>query len=88
MNLKTFIWILYLTFVVLVSSVFSQTPRMRQGHGMGMRPWDEGARCWKASELNLSPDQMKGYSLIQQHYIRESQLLRAQLFVKWLELRE
>lgn len=53
-----------------------------------MRPWRGEARCWRASDLNLSTEQAKELEQIQQTYFRESQLLRAQLFSKRLELRE
>ena len=44
--------------------------------------------CWRASELNLTPEQKKGLEEIQQSHFREAQLLRAQLFTKQLEFRE
>jgi Spy/CpxP family protein refolding chaperone len=55
---------------------------------MGMRPWKGEGPCWSASELNLSQEQRKGLDLNQQTYLREAQLIRAQLFTKRLELRE
>jgi hypothetical protein len=55
---------------------------------MGMRRWRGESPCWKASELNLSNEQKKGLDLIQETYFRETQLIRAQLFTKRLELRE
>ena len=67
---------------------FSQGPGMKHGPGMGMRPWKGEGPCWSASELNLSQEQRKGLDLIQQTYLREAQLIRAQLFTKRLELRE
>jgi hypothetical protein len=76
------------TFLFFLSSAYSQTPEIRPGPGMGMRQWKEEPRCWRVSELNLSPNQIKELDLIQQHYIRETQFLRAKLFVKWFELRE
>ena len=54
----------------------------------GMRPWRKDARCGMASELNLSPEQTKGLNLLQQTYLREMQLLRAQLITRRLEFRE
>ncbi len=53
-----------------------------------MKQWKKEARCWRASELNLASEQAKGLDLIQQTYLRETQLLRVQLFSKRLELRE
>ncbi len=62
--------------------------RNETGPGMGMRHWRGENRGWRASELNLSSEQTKELDLIQQTYFRETQLLRAQLFSKRLELRE
>ena len=56
--------------------------------GMGMRKWRGEGPCRRASDLNLSQEQMKSLELIQQTYFREAQLLRAQLFTRRLELRE
>jgi len=53
-----------------------------------MRPWRGEAQCWRALDLNLSSEQSKEINLIQQAYLKETQLLRAQLFAKRLELRE
>jgi Spy/CpxP family protein refolding chaperone len=55
---------------------------------MGMRNWRGEATCWRASDLDLSQEQRKSLELIQQAYVRETQLLRAQLFTRRLELRE
>jgi len=55
---------------------------------MGMRRWRGEAPCGKASDLDLSPEQRKNFELIQRAYFRETQLLRAQLFTRRLELRE
>jgi hypothetical protein len=48
-------------------------------------PWNGGSErgpCWRAFDLNLSPDQVKGLEQIQQTYLRETQLLRAEIFLK------
>ena len=77
--------ILAILFILLISpspSSYSQPP------GVGMKPWRAEANCWKASELNLSQEQMKGLDTLQQAFFREAQLLRIQLFSKRLELRE
>lgn len=58
------------------------------GPGMGMRHWRAADRGCRASEMNLSSAQIKELESIQQAYYRETQLLRAQLFSKRLELRE
>jgi Spy/CpxP family protein refolding chaperone len=55
---------------------------------MGMRPWRKDVRCGRASELNLTSEQAKGLNLLQQTYLREMQLLRAQLITRRLEFRE
>src|SRR4030042_3247551 len=80
--------IFLLLFVLFTSPAFSQPSGMRMGPGMGMTHWRGENRGWRASELNLSSDQAKELDLIQQTYFRETQLLRAQLFSKRLELRE
>jgi hypothetical protein len=88
MKRKIMTFVLFFSFFLLLSPAYPQTPGRKHGPGMGMRPWKEEPRCWSVSDLNLSPDQMKELDVIQQHYLQETQLLRAQLFVKWLELRE
>jgi len=55
---------------------------------MGMRPWRGEDECWRASELILSPDQSKGLELIVRDYFRETQVLRAELISKRLEIRD
>ena len=82
MKLKTSIFLSCFILILMTSPSFSQPP------GMGMKKWRGEGPCWSASELNLSPEQKKGLSLIQQTYFREAQLIRAQLFTKRLELRE
>jgi hypothetical protein len=76
--MKFRIFILFLIFVSLLPVLSFSQPR----------PWRKDARCWGASELNLSPDQAKGLDLLQQTYLKETQLLRAQLVTKRLEFRE
>lgn len=63
-------------------------PIFSYGQPMGMRPWRKDVRCWRASELNLSPEQAKGLTLIQETYFKETQLLRAQLITRRVEFRE
>ncbi len=55
---------------------------------MEMRYWRGENRGSRASELNLSPEQVKELDIIQQAHFRETQLLRGQLLSKRLELRE
>jgi Spy/CpxP family protein refolding chaperone len=69
-------------------SVFATSPSFSQPPGMGMGKWRGEAPCWRASDLDLSQEQRKNLELIQQAYFRETQLLRAQLFTRRLELRE
>ena len=84
------ILILFFCFLFFLkpSSSFSQSPGMKIDPGMRVKPWKGEIRCWKASDLNLSTDQMKGLTLIQQAYFRDTFLLRTELFSKHLELRE
>ena len=89
--MKSAIILLFTSFffaILLTSPSFPQGSGMRHGPGMGMRPWKGEGPCWNASELNLSQEQRKGLDLTQQTYLREAQLIRAQLFTKHLELRE
>ena len=79
MRLKITVFSLILIFLLPIPS-FSQS--------MGMRPWRKDARCWRASELNLSSEQARGLNLLLQTYLEETQLLRAQLVTKRIELRE
>ncbi len=55
---------------------------------MGMRYWRGENRCLKASDLNLSPDQLKTLETIRQNYFQEAHRLRGDLFSKRLEFRE
>src|SRR4030043_755658 len=89
--MKSTIILLFTSFffaILLTSPSFPQGSGMRHGPGMGMRPWKGEGPCWNASELNLSQEQRKGLDLIQQTYFQDTQLIRAQLFTKRLELRE
>ncbi len=63
-------------------------PIVSNAQPMGMRPWKRDPFCGKASELNLSLEQTKALELLQQSYLRETQLLRSQLFTKRLEIRD
>lgn len=77
-----------LKIIVLPLILIFLFPIFSHAQPMGMRPWRKDARCWRASELNLSSEQTKGLTLIQQTYFSETQLLRAQLVTKRLEFRE
>jgi Spy/CpxP family protein refolding chaperone len=88
MKFKLYLFFSCFLLILIPSPAFSQPSEMRMGPGMGIRHWRGENRGWRASELNLSSDQAKELDLIQQVYFRETQLLRAQLFSKRLELRE
>ena len=75
-------FLLCLGFPIALS--FSQNPEII----MRLKPWKGEARCWKASELNLSQEQMKGLDTLQQAFLRETQFFRGQILSKRLELRE
>jgi Spy/CpxP family protein refolding chaperone len=78
-----------LLIIILCFLLFSAASlSFSQPTGMGMRKWRGENPCWRAVDLDLSPDQRKSLELIQQVYFREAQLLRAQLFTRRLELRE
>ncbi len=74
--------------IFITSLSFSQPSGMRSSPEMGMKHWRGENRGWGASQLNLSAEQVKELNLIQQTYYQETQLLRAQLLSKRLELRE
>ncbi len=79
-----------LLLVLAILPLFPITPSFSQPPGMrlGLKPWKGEVRCWKASELNLSQDQLKGLDALQLVFFRETQISRAQIFAKRLELRE
>ncbi len=54
----------------------------------GMEHWRKDVWCSRALDLTLNSEQAKGLNLLQQTYLEEIQLLRAQLITKRLELRE
>jgi Spy/CpxP family protein refolding chaperone len=81
-----------LTLAIFLVWFFSTVPAFPQAPGgkpgPGMRHRGEDLRCGRAAELNLSPEQLKELEQIQQSLVKETQILRAQLFAKRLELRE
>jgi hypothetical protein len=85
MKFKLFASVVCLFFVLVASLSFSQ-PRMQ--HGPGMMHRRGGPPCFSASDLNLSPDQIKELDLIQQSFYREAQPIRSELFSKYLELKD
>jgi Spy/CpxP family protein refolding chaperone len=88
MKFKSHLLLSFFSLILLSSPAFSQPPGMKMGPRMEMRHWREEIRGYKASELNLSPKQAKELDIIQQAHFRETQVLRAQLLSKRLELRE
>jgi Spy/CpxP family protein refolding chaperone len=90
LKLKVITVVFSLLLVFSASLALSQpgAPRPVAGPGMGMRQWKGENKCWKASDLNLSSDQVKGLDLINQAYLKETRPLRNELFSKRLELRE
>ena len=75
-----------LLLIISTVSAFPQTEGVR--FGPGMRHRGEDLRCVRAADLNLTPEQLRELEQIQQGLMKETQLLRAQLFAKRLELRE
>ena len=87
MKLKLFVLVFLFLFLFIAPS-FSQPSDTRYGPGMGRMHWRGDSPCFRASDLNLSPDQMKELEFIHQAYFRETQPLRTELFSKYLELKE
>jgi Spy/CpxP family protein refolding chaperone len=88
MTFKSHLRLSFSLLILLSSPAFSQPSGMRPVPGMEMRYWRGENRGYRASELNLSPEQAKELDIIQQAHFRETQLLRGQLLSKRLELRE
>jgi Spy/CpxP family protein refolding chaperone len=91
MKSKIAVSILAILFLFPISYSSSQPPwpmRLKPGPGMGKGPWSSEGQCGKAFDLNLTQDQAKGLEMTQQSHLRETQLLRAEIFSKRLELRE
>jgi hypothetical protein len=86
MKFGTFILVVSLFPYLWTVPVSSQTPAAK--FNAGMRSQRIEPHCGRAMDLNLSPEQMKELDQIQQSHLRETQLLRAQLFAKRIELRE
>jgi Spy/CpxP family protein refolding chaperone len=63
-------------------------PGMEHRPGMGMMHRRGESPCFRASDLDLSPDQMKELELLQQSFYRDTQPLRTELFSKYFELKE
>lgn len=82
-----FLW-LGVFFILLNSSGFSQSLQERSSFPMRMGHGKREVKCWRVLELELPLDKQKELQLIQQTFLKETQLLRAQLFTKRLELRE
>ena len=87
-RLKAILVVLSILSILPLSHSSAQPGGPKPATGMGMRSWRGEHRCWKASDLNLSSDQVKGLDLITQAYLKETRPLRNELFSKRLELRE
>ena len=85
---KVLALILCLLLLLFLSPSFSQPSDTRYGPGMGKMHRRGESPCFRASDLNLSPDQMKELELIQQSFYREAHPIRTELFSKYLELKE
>ncbi len=76
-----------LLFIFLGLPTFSQ-PMKKSPPGMWGRPWRGESPCWRALDLSPSRDQVRELQQAQQAYLRETRLLRAEIFLKRLELKE
>lgn len=74
--------------VFMACPSFPQSTRLKPPYEMGMKGWRGESPCWRVQDLDLSLEQRKGLSLIQQNYLQETQLIQRELFTKLLELRE
>jgi len=88
MKFKIYVLSLCFLSILATSPSFSQPPGPKPGPGMRGKPWRGEGPCWRAPDLDLSPDQAKRLDLIYQSYFQETQLPRTELFAKRLELRE
>ena len=88
MRSRIILFVFLIFFLIPATLPLAQPSGMRMKPGMGMRQWKTEEQCWKASDLNLSSEQAKALELIQQTHFRETKVLRAELFLKRLELRE
>jgi hypothetical protein len=87
-NPKVIAGVLGLLCFLTVSETPAQSTGMRYGPGIGTRSWRGENRCWKASEMNLVAEQTRGLDTVSQGFLKETRLLRSELFSKRLELRE
>jgi hypothetical protein len=87
MKLKSLV-LIFLFLFFFISPSFSQPPEKRYGPGMGRMHRRGEPPCPRASDLNLSSDQMKELEFIQQSFYREAYPIRTELFSKYFELKE
>ncbi len=85
---KLVIPILCLLFLFPASFSWGQPSGVRMGPGMEMRHWRGENRCWKASDLDLSPDRARSLEVIRRDFLRETRSLRIDLFSRRLELKD
>jgi hypothetical protein len=80
--------LVFLFLFLFISPSFSQPPEKGHGPGMGRMHRRGEPPCLRATDLNLSSDQMKELELIQQSFYREAHPIRTELFSKYFELKE
>jgi len=81
-------FLVFLFLFLFISPSFSQPSEKGHGPGMGRMHRRGEPSCLRASDLNLSPNQMKELELIQQSFYREAYPIRTELFSKYFELKE
>ncbi len=77
-----------LIMTLMTSPSFPQSSHRGAFQETGMKRGRGESLCWRVQDLDLSIEQRKGLSLIQQNYLQETQLIQKELFTKFLELRE
>lgn len=86
MKLKIAIPLFLFIFVFPPFIAFSQPSSMKPP--TRMEQWWKETQCLRASDINLSQDQIKGLDMIQEAYFQEIRFLRIQLFSKRVELQD
>jgi len=86
MKLRIIIPLYIFIFVFPPLLAFSQPSSMKLSPRM--EQWWTEAQCLRASDINLSQDQIKGLDMIQEAYFQEIRFIRIQLFSRRLELRD
>ena len=71
--------LVFLFLFLTITPSFSQPREKGHGPGMGRMHRRGEPACFRASDLNLSPDQMKELESIQQSFYREAYPIRTEL---------